>query len=186
MSEKKLTPEEAFSRDIPEAEVDNVLTAISEAAHEGKGTHGIVTILEQDRLDAINVRASGTVLLDGKEYSFIVSDGDRNGTDLESWEESGTQDFKPFERTQWALAPNQAEISKAIASKKGAFLIAKWDALLSQSEVSRIPSNYAYDRMMQPGIVVERHYKETAAKRGFVLTDQEDADSVRRRLLEAS
>lgn len=180
-----LSPDVAFDADIPEALRDDIMTAISEAAHMGTGTHGCVHILNQDRIDAINVRAEGIVTVDGREYWFIVEDGNRNGTVLDGWEHSGKQTFEPVQRTQWALVPRHDLVSDALGSGKGPFLVAKWDAFLSRPAVARIPSNYAYDRMMQPGLKIEQHYRAEAAKHGLVLTDAESAAEIRARLMDA-
>lgn len=180
-----LTPDAAFDADIPAVVRDDIMTAIAEAAHMGEGTHGCVHILEQDRIDAINVRAQGIVTVEGNEYWFIVRDGNWDGTVLEGWEHSGTQAFEPAPRTQWALAPRPDLVIDALGSGKGPFLVTKWDAFLLRPEVSRIPGNYTYDRMMQPGLKIEQHYRDEAAKYGFVLTDSEDAAEIRARLMAA-
>lgn len=180
-----LTPDAAFDADIPADMRDDIMTAISEAAHMGTGTHGCVHILEQGRIDAINVRAEGIVTVAGKEYWFLVEDGNRNGTVLEGWEQSGKQAFETVQHTQWALAPQSDLVSDALATGKGPFLVAKWDGLLARHAVARIPSNYAYDRMVQPGLKIEQHYRAEAAKHGFVLTDAEDAAEIRTRLMAA-
>lgn len=183
MMAETLTPDAAFDADIPAALRDDLMTAICEAAHMGEGQHGCVHILEQDRLDAINARAEGIVTVDGREFWFIVESGNWNGTVLEGWEHAGTQDFKPSPRTQWALAPRADLVSDAIVAGRGPFLVAKWDAFLARPDVAGIPGKYTYDRMMQPGLKIEQHYREVAAKHGFVLTDQESADEIRARLM---
>ncbi|MDQ2150091.1 hypothetical protein RBI22_15335 [Alcaligenaceae bacterium C4P045] len=181
-----LSAEQAFERDVPKEMHDDVLTAITEAAQEGKGTYGWVSIIDQDRMDAINVRAEGSITIDGREYAFIVESGNWNGTVLESWEEAGTQTFEHRQPTQWTLAPRSDLVSDAICSGRGPFLILKWDAMLARPEIARIPGNYAYDRMMQPGGKIEGHYKDAAAKHGFILTDKEHADEIRARLTKAT
>lgn len=183
---EKLTPDAAFDADIPAAMRDDIMTAISEAAHMGGGQHGCVHILEQDPLDAINVRAQGIVTVNGREFWFIVESGNWNGTVLEGWEYAGTQTFEPRPRTQWALAPRPDLVTDAIVSGRGPFLVAKWDAFLTRKEIAEIPGKYTYDRMMQPGSKIEQHYRGTAAKHGFVLVAQERADEIRARLMAAA
>src|SRR3546814_13718515 len=95
--------------------------------------------------DAINVRAHGIVTVGDDEFTFIVEDGNRNGTRLEDW--NGNKPFEVLERTVWALQPKDDLVSKAIISGKGPFLIMKWDAILRNlPEVAAIPGKYAYDR----------------------------------------
>lgn len=175
--------EAAFERDIPAQHRDDIMTMIAEAS-QGWSTHDSVTILDRDRIDAINVRAHGIVSFQGQEYRFIVEDGNWNGTVLEDWE--GDKEFKPVPRTEWALQPRRDLISHAILLNRGPFLIQKWDAFLSHPEVAEIPSKYAYDRMMAPGVVIETYWRERAAKFQMELVSQETAAETRRRLQEAA
>lgn len=182
----KLSVDAAFERDIPAEHRDSVMQMICESAQCGDDYHPEhVSIIDRDRIDAINVRAEGVLTFEGREFAFIVRDGNWDGTVLEGWEESGTQDFEPLPRTQWALAPRGDLVSTAIANGNPGFLLSKWDAILSQPEIADIPRKYSYDSYVQPGLAVSQHWKAAAAKRGLVLTSQEDADEIRSRLLAA-
>lgn len=177
-----MTPDEAFCRDIPEMAHETVMLLIAEAA-SGWNDHDCITILDRDRMDAINVRASGILDWEGREYWFIVRDGNWDGTVLEAWEETGVQKFEYHQPTQYALQPQRYIIDQAIAAGKGPFLIAKWDAILkSRPEVAAIPGKYAYDRHHQPGGFVEKYWKDAAAKHHFEIVTQETADETRKRL----
>lgn len=178
-----LTAEEAFDRDISAERRQDVMEMISEAAQSDKYHREHITISQRDRQDAINVRAEGVVTIDGREFAFIVRDGNNDGTVLEGWEESGAQVLEPTPRTHWALAPRADLVAAAIEAGKGSFLLAKWDAMLSQPEVAEIPRKYSYDSYVQPGFVVNQHWTAEAAKRGLVLTSKEDADETRARLI---
>lgn len=181
-----LSVEAAFERDIPAEERDNVMQMICEAAQYGDDQHPQhISILSRDRIDAINVRAEGILTFGNREFAFIVRDGNWDGTVLEGWEEAGTQTFEPLPRTVWALAPLPSLVSNAIATGKGPFLVMKWDHFITRPEIARITGNYTYDRMVQPGIKVEQHWKAEAAKHQFVITYQENADEIRARLLAA-
>lgn len=181
-----MTPEEAFSRDIPESKQEDVMLMVAEAA-SGWNDHDCITILDRDRMDAINVRASGILDFEGREYWFIVRDGNWDGTVLEGWEDAGVQTFEPHEPIRWALQPRRDLIGDAIAHGKGPFLLLKWDAILkNHSEVAAIPGKYAYDRHFQPGGFVEKHWKDAAAKHQFEIVTKEEADETRKRLAEAT
>ena len=171
--------EKRFEACIPADQQEDVLTAIAEAA-QGCGNDDRITILEVDRIDAINVRAQGIIEIDDVEHVFIVEDGNWNGTVLHSWDDDA--EFKPAQRSTWALAPRNDLVGGALASGDGKFLIRKWDALLKRPEVSEIPGKYTYDRMMQPGCVIEKHYREAAAKHGFVIVTADEAVETRKRL----
>lgn len=180
----KLSVDEAFERDIPAEHRDDVMQMICETAQCGDDYHpDHVSILDRDRIDAINVRAEGILTFQGREFAFIVRDGNWDGTVLEGWEEAGKQTFEPSPRTVWALAPQPSLVSDAIANGKGPFLVTKWDHFITRPEIARITSSYTYDRMMQPGLKVERYWKAEAAKYQFIITDQEHADEIRSRLL---
>lgn len=180
MGEFKLDADARFAADIPPEHQEDVMVMLSEAAQESC-EHDDVTILDRDRRDAINVRAHGIIQFGGEEYTFIIEDGNWSGTVLQSWNDG--REFEHLPHTQWALEPRADIVNNAIAKGKERFLLAKWDAFLTRPEVASIPGKYSYDRMMQPGIVVERHWKAEADRYGFVLVSQEVADETRTRLL---
>lgn len=176
----ELSPEEAFARDIPDEHQESVLVMLSESA-QSCGEHECVSVIERDRIDAINVRASLILTFEGREYSVFLEDGNWNGTVIRGWENHG-KDYEPHQPTRWALAPRPGLISDASATGQSAFLIAKWDALLKNPAVSEIPGKYGYDRFGQPGSLIENYWRGEAEKLGFVIVSQEEADEVRARL----
>lgn len=184
MGERASTAEEAFSASVPAHLQDDVMQMMAEAV-SGWGEHESVTILDRDRMDAINVRAHGIVTVEGVEYRFIMRDGNNDGTVLEDWD--GDTVFEHHKPTVYALQPEARLIDQAIMSGKGPFLLMKWDAMLSNHrDIADIPRKYAYDRYVQPGFVSERHYREAAAKHHFVIVDEETAQETRKRLASPS
>lgn len=178
-----MNTDEKFKRDILPEDHDSVMTMLCEAA-QGINDYKEVTILETDRLDAINVRAHGILEWRGREYVFIIEDGNWNGTTIESWDED--KEFNPLPRTQWALQPIPRLVGDAILANRGPFLILKWDAMLQRDQISSIPGKYSYDRYVQPGSYVENYWKKKAAEHHFEIVPQEVADETRKRLKEAS
>lgn len=184
MGERTHTAEEAFAASVPAHLQDDVMQMMAESV-SGWGEHESVTILDRDRMDAINVRAHGTVTVEGVEYRFIMRDGNNDGTVLEDWD--GDAVFEHHKPTVYALQPEARLIDQAIMSGKGPFLLMKWDAMLTNHrDIADIPRKYAYDRYVQPGIVSERHYREAAAKHHFVIVDEETAQETRKRLAQAT
>lgn len=118
----------AFARDVPEHLQEAVMTMIAEAAQSERYESEQVSILTRDRIDAINVQAEGSVIVEGTEYYFVVEDGNNNGTVLRGWNDVGEK-FELHQPTQWALQPQRHIIDDAIEKGGGQFLIAKWDAL---------------------------------------------------------
>jgi hypothetical protein len=174
----------AFEASVPAHLQDDVMQMIAEAA-AGWSEHASVTILDRDRMDAINVRAHGIVTVEGTEYRFILRDGNNDGTVLEDWD--GDAVFEHHKPTVYALQPARHLIDSAVMAGRGPFLLMKWDAMLSNHrDIAEIPRKYAYDRYVQPGVVSERHYREAAAKHHFVLVDEETAAETRTQLAAAT
>ncbi len=170
---------QAFERDVPESLREDAMYAMAVAA-QGCESPANVTILDRDRLDAINVRASGIIIIAGVEYTFQIQDGNWNGTELLAWESD--KPFEHHEPTRWALQPARRLIREALAAGRGAFLVVKWDAMLLRGEIADIPRNYAYDRHFQQGSKIETHWKEAAAKHHFEIVTESDANETRKRL----
>lgn len=176
-------PYAAFERDIPERLREAAMCAMAEATG-GWAEPSNVYILERDRLDAINCRAHGIITIEGQEYTFQMEDGNRNGTELLAWESD--QPFERHEPTRWALQPVGRLIYDALEKGRGPFLLLKWDAILkNRPEVAAIPGKYTYDRYVQPGVAVEKHWTSLAAKHHFEIVTEETAQATRRKLSEA-
>lgn len=175
--------QKAFEATVPAHLQEDVMQMIAEAAG-GWCDHSSVTILDRDRHDAINVTAHGIVMVEGVEHRFIVDDGNWNGTVLRDWD--GDMVFEHHRPTVYALQPEARLIDQAIMSGKGPFLLMKWDAMLRHADIASIPGKYAYDRMMQPGGLIEDHYRKAAAKHHFVIVDEETAQETRKTLSAAT
>lgn len=178
-----MTPMERFEQSVPENQREDVMTMIAEAT-QGYSLDASITIWERDRIDAINARARGVIKIGDKEHSFICEDGNRAGTVLEDWD--GDREFAPFPRAEWAVQPRSDLIEKAISQGRAAFLLEMWGSFLTRTEIADLPRKYAYDRMMQPGVKVEEHYRAAAARHEMVLVSREEADATRRRLESAT
>lgn len=172
----------AFERDIPADKQEEIMTMMAEAAHDDDAHRDTITILERDRLDAINVRVNGIVTFNGNEHSFILSDGNWNGTFLEDWD--GPMQFELHKPTVWALQPNNALVGKALMEGKGKFLLMKWDAIIQNRKLDDLPRKYAYDKHFAPGGKTESYWRGKAAEHGFVIVTKEEADATRAALAE--
>lgn len=188
MSKQKA--QDAFERDIPAAMQEDVCTMIAEAIgeHPYSKAHDCVCILDHDRYDAINAKANGyvTLTIDGeeREFRFIAESGNWNGFEFLDWE--GDTNFEPYQRTVWTLEPNASIVAKVASREQAKFLLAKWDGFMKRPNVAEISGKYAYDRMMQPGLKVERYWKNKAAEIGFVIVSEDQAKETRARLVAMS
>ena len=172
-----------FRQSVPEGQRDDVKQMIAEAT-QGFNVDETITILERDRIDAINARARGIIVVNGEEHTFICQDGDWAGTVLEDWD--GDKEFAPLPRTEWAVQPRRDLVEKAISQGRAAFLLEMWGSFLTREEIADLPRKYAYDRMVQPGIKVEEHYHAAAAQHEMVLASREEADATWRMLESAT
>lgn len=148
-----------------------------------EGEDGYVWIADIQAINQANHVLVGVFWLGGVEYSFEAESGDNNGW---MWRSISADEPIPsieIQHTKWALEPNSALVDKALRAGQGEFLVAKWDALSGREPYKSLPGKYAYDRFFQPGILIETHYRDLAAKVGFVLVDQQAADETRVRLL---
>lgn len=178
---QQLGEDEVWSRfcgDVQEAQREDVLTIMSEAAHGDY--HDCIQILERDKIDAINVRLHGIIQIGDNKHAFILESGNWRGTVLEAW--GGDFEFKPLQRTEWTLQPTQDLIAEAMANGRGEFLLKKWDAMVGRPEIARIPRSFAYDVMVQPGLKVQTYWRAQAAKHHFEIVSKEHADETRARL----
>lgn len=174
----KLTVDERFELDVPAAIRDSVMETLAECAQGAEAPN--VYIFERDRIDAINVRAHGCITLEGEEYTFIIRDGNWDGTVLVAWNED--REFEPHPRIQWTLQPTAALLDEAFVSGRRQFLLWKWDAMILRPEIAKIPGSYAYDKMVQPGLVTEKYWRAEAAKHHFDIVSVEEATETRKRL----
>lgn len=177
---KPYDPMDDFVRDIPEHLHDDILTQICEALHYPDDTSKNVCVYEHDRINATNVRGKGTVTIDDEEYEFIAESGDNNGFRFESWNDDRT--FERHKPTVWTLAPSSELIANADTDVKKKALLDSWDRLMDRSEISKIASDYTYDRHFQPGTVIERHYRAKASNINMQLVDSEYAEEIRKSL----
>ena len=178
--EQRIDPDAAFERDVPEAMREDLYQTMAEATANGEGS-GDVSICEHDRIDMINCRASGIVRIGDREFAFEMEDGNSRGTVLLHWGEE-ERPFVRHEPTRWAVQPNGDVVAKALEAGRGAFLLLKWDAMASRSDVTEIVRAYGYDRYFAPGLVTETHWRGKAAKMGFAIVDEETAAETRRML----
>lgn len=178
-----MNAQERFERDVPEDQREDVLMMLAEVTGEW-GKHDCITVLESDRIDAINRRVHGIIKLGDNEFTFSFRDGNNDGSVLEDWE--GDEVWEPTPRTEWALQPLRHLVYQALSANNGPFLVKKWDIMIARTDVSDIVRKYMYDRMMQPGLKIEQHYKAAAAKHYLEIVTREEADATRARLMEAT
>lgn len=184
-----------FCQDVPEEKREEICEMIGEAAmDEGyiNGRHdltehfdGAITIYSRQWYDVINVSAEGSIIINEKEYTFVVSCGNINGFDFDDWD-TGAGLEEPDRSGSPALIPLPKIIDDAIRLGRGPLLIMKWDALLQNEEISSIPGKLAYDRFFQPGHVTNTYWTNKAAEKGFEIATQYEANDLRKRLKAAT
>lgn len=178
--QRAIDPDTAFERDVPEDIRDDLYQAMAEATSSGE-SRGEVSICAHDRIDAINCTASGFVTVGDREYAFEMEDGNSRGTVLLHW---GAEE-RPFERHEpirYAVQPSREAIALSVEGGRVPLLLAKWDAIAKQPEISEMLRGYGYDRYFAPGHVTETHWRGLASRRGLVIVDEETAVETRRSL----
>ena len=147
-----------------------------------EGEDGFISILDIEMIDVCNHVAVGSFWAKGVEYAFEVENGNNNGFVWRSISADGPIPDIVIEHTSWALAPKPEVIEGHLERNTPESLLILWDAFLKRPEVADLCRSYSYDRMFQPGVVVEDHYRKKASKMGFVILPQEHVDEVRANL----
>jgi hypothetical protein len=160
-----------FDAHYGRAVANELFSRICEAAYDPKRPQPGVTITNIHRHNAINMTFEGVLLHDGIEFSFVIDDGDWNGTEVREFTTHDLAPYEPPQPTRYTLVPTDGNLKENRPAMYEAYL--RWTREPWFQELLRA---YHYDRHFQPGLVVERHYREKAAERGLKL---EYADSDR-------
>lgn len=175
--EPELDAEGRFSRDIPKADHVGVKTIMSEAAAYGDHAD-IVTILERDQLDPVNVRALGVITWKGREHSFDIECGNRIGFALLGWNDD--RDSQPDTAKVWALQPKNATLCAVQTPSQAKTLLRLWAiALEEKPTIASIPEEYTRDLRERPGEVTKAYWAARAGIHGFDIVSEVAAKGTR-------
>lgn len=119
--------ETGFDRDVPEHLREDVLQRICEAAWSGGGS-GDISIIGLERLDALNMEFTGTVMIEGWEHWFHIRDGNGNGTEILGWNNDAAPGIDRQPRAVPALIPAPSLVEDAIFSGKAEKFLDQWNA----------------------------------------------------------
>ena len=171
----------AFEAIVSPEDQEDVLLAISETI-SGWTDHDNVQVFDTDKLDAINVRASGSVTYKGKEYTFIAEDGNNAGFVMEDWD--GGKVFEHCPRVKYALIPNpeaRMRISMGLLTQDEAKrLLHKYETAKKDPppHFQKLLSDYVYDIHFSPTIKIREIYREKAARLKAEIGTAEELDHI--------
>ena len=122
-----------------------------------------VSITTKHRHDAINYTFEGEYAhTDGRVFSFLIHDGDWNGTQLEHWSEASDSNYTPPKPARYMFVPVSPLLQQDRPGMYAVYL--EWTKTDWFKEKLRA---YHYDRHFAPGEVTERHYRDWAASKGL-------------------
>lgn len=179
---------EDFEQDVPGHMHEDILTRIVEAAWEFSEDPDI-TIDDCEKRDALNIDFTGTIMIDGREHSFHIRDGNIAGTEILSWNKGVELEREP--QTVLALAPIRSDVDNAIVQGRALDFIENWNRDLDPSTergavISKLVSAYAYDRFFAPGTGAAQTHARKAREFGYEITESDVAEATRKRLIRSS
>ncbi len=179
----RLTEDELAAR-IGNGACERVAETIGEMMWDGRtesgpteeeGQDGHVYLSDVQEIDACNHMASGSFWWGGTEYSFLVENGNWAGFVFRSLSDTTPIPDVEIRRTVWAIAPaNWMQCTGENAD----FMLRKWAALKGRADVKDLIGSFTYDRRVQPGEAINRHYRDKAAKLGAILVSEEEASDI--------
>lgn len=175
-----------FDRDVPGHLHEDVMVRIVEAAWEVGSEDPDISINDVEKINALNIEFTGTILIDEVEHSFQIRDGNIAGTEILSWnEDTAIHREDPIVTT---LVPLHYTVGDAIYRGQAGRLLQDWDAALDPTtetgaSLSRLPGAAAYDAFFAPGTGASRSHHEKARAAGYEIREMADAIRVRAKLL---
>lgn len=143
----------------------------------GKTRTDRITISDSHRHDACNYTHSGTVVIDGTEYGFVIDNGNWNGTVVREWglaEDVGI--YQPPKPAIYTFVPANDTLKEDA--------LGLWLIYLSWHKEDWFQDKvrgYNYDRHFAPGGKTENYYRDWASKKGMKIVTQEEADLIIKR-----
>lgn len=147
------------------------LMASRERSYGVEGEDGSVYVSDVQMINACNHLAAGSFWHEGEEWSFLAESGDMNGfyyRELSKDAPIPKINYKPpaFQIVPIATIRNQAEAK---------LMLVKIKAFRDRTETKELLAAYSYDRTFQPGGLIEKHYRDRAAKIGAKIVRSETA-----------
>lgn len=165
---------EAFCRDKGNDVAVEFLEELADLTWSQKTKNDRITISSTHQHNACNHTHSGTVVIDGAEYGFVIESGDWNGTVVREWgpaDDVGAYDPPP--KTIFTFVPTNGTLKEDSTGMWKGYLA--WRKMPWFQDKER---GYNYDRYFAPGGKTEGYYREWATKKGLRIVSQEEADEI--------
>lgn len=138
------------------------LERIAEAHWNRQNADGVI-ITDTYQHNACNHTVTGTVDIDGQVFGFVIEMGDWNGTVVNQW---GDPDdivaYEPPKIEPLTFLPEDPHLLRKRPDMFKVYAIWRKEEWFKEKERA-----YNYDRHFQPGIAIEKHYREWAGTRGL-------------------
>lgn len=177
-----------FDTDVPVEIQNDVMERIVEAAWGFGSSDPEISIDDCEKLNALNIEFTGTIMIKGVEHNFHIRDGNNNGTEIMAWNEDTAIHREPPHIS--ALVPMGNGASNAIyeGAISAARFLREWDRDLDPSTergaiLAKLPGAASYDAFFAPGAGTGRHHYDRAEKYGYQIGDLEDAILIRKKLV---
>jgi hypothetical protein len=168
---------EGFQARFGDEAVEDVLTRICEAhwswdlqLNKQDELFG-VTFTDVHAHNVVNHTLSGRILYEGEEFSFIIDNGDWNGTQVIEWgsaDEVGV--YEPPSKTTFTFVPQKALLR---GDEHDFSMFSVYAAWTKEAWFNDMVHSLNYDLHFQPGSKIKTYYAAKAAVRSMVI-DTED------------
>ena len=135
-------------------------------AHWNGGKGEGVTFRDIYQHNACNHTLSVTIEENGTVYGFVIDNGDWNGTVVVSW--GLEDDVASYKHPEPGEQLTFVQINPCLRTERPEM----WQVYLwwrDQSWFKEKNRNYLYDRHFQPGVQIEKHYREWAAQKRMTI-----------------
>lgn len=150
-----------FDAEVGREAANEIFQRVCEACYGS--ADDAVSITSKHRHDAINYTYEGEYTHnDGRVFSFLIHDGDRNGTEIEHWSEASDATYTPPAPARYMFVPVNPMLQQDSPGMYSVYL--EWAKAEWFKEKLRA---YHYDSHFAPGVVTEQHYRDWAASKGL-------------------
>ena len=181
-----------FDADVPAAVREDILQRSIERAWDLPGADPEISFTDMVRHDVLNIEFTGTILIDGREHAFHIRDGNRNGTEIISW--NGVDAISHEPAPERALVPFRMDVDAALAAaarNAPMALLQRWDQDLDPGTergaiLSRLPAAAVYDAYFAPGSSAAQAHERRAREFGYEIGCADEARGLRKKLVRAT
>jgi hypothetical protein len=163
---------EQFEKHYGPAAAEGVLTRICEAGWAPSQLEPGIKELRVHEHNACNHTYEGVLEYDGIAFSFVVDNGDWNGTEVREFTTEDAAGYEAPRPALYVLVPEKADLRATNPAMYSVYL--HWTRTSWFADIQR---GYNYDKHFQPGVKTEQHYRDKARQHGLKFVQSDDVQA---------